>query len=359
MHNRWRKSYKFVLLGCGKNGHSYATAIHNNPKMELAAVIDVNPEAASAFGASFHCKAYMSLNEYLESKSQADCAVICTPPSYHTDAACRLMQKGISVLCEQPFALDSASAEKMVDISRAYGVQLQMATRMRFIADIVHTKGLIHAGILGQILAFEGDFRECVNMRNRWNIQPEISGGGVLMSSGSLAVDIACCLFGNILRVRAEEGVRIQSSAVEDTVRLELLTASGIMGTVHLSWNLNNSGEDFFRIYGTQGNLCIGWNKSMYRPNGAKDWIHFGEGYSTMKALSRQLADFVYVVAGEGIPEISAGEEIELVRIMEAAYKSLSTGQYLDVHPSVSSSAAVIGNRRFSVLRSNNMPSSA
>ncbi len=358
MHNRWRKLYKFVLLGCGKTGYSYATAIHENPKTELAAVIDVNPEAAKAFGASFRCSAYTSLEEFLKSNNDADCAVICTPPSFHAESACRLMQKHINVLCEQPFALDSASAEKMIDTSRAYGVQLQMGARMRFIADIVHTKGLIHAGILGQILAFEGDFRESVNMQNRWNIQPEISGGGVLMDSGSLAVDIASCLFGKILTVRAEESVRIQSPAVEDTVRLELLTASEIIGTIHLSWNLNNAGDDYFRIYGTQGNLSIGWNKSMYRPNGAKDWIHFGEGYSTMKALSRQLADFIYVVAGEGVPEISAAEEIESVRIMEAAYKSLSTGQDMNVYPETPH-PGIIGKRTFSVLKSNKISSSA
>ena len=351
--DRWRKPYKFVLVGCGKTGHSYATAIDRHPGMELAAVIDVNSEAARAFGSSFRSRACNSLDDYVASDRVADCAVICTPPSDHAETACRLMKKGIHVLCEQPFSLDSASAEEMIDVSYTCGVQLLMASRLRFVADIIHTKGLIQAGILGQVLEFEGDFRDCLDMRKRWNIQRETSGGGVLMDSGGPAVDTARYLFGHLLGVRAEEGTRIQSHRVEDTVRLDLRTISGVLGTVHLSWNLKSAGDEYFRIYGTQGTLCIGWNKSMYRPNDAKDWINFGEGYNTLRALTRQMSHFINLVAGEETAEISAGDVVESVRTLEAAYQSLQTGQFVKIHPATKATGSA---RKFSALRSHKAP---
>jgi predicted dehydrogenase len=349
---RWRKSYKFVLIGCGRVGYAYATVINSHPEMTLAAVVDVNPESAHAFGNSFRCSAYTSLDDYFAANNPSDCGVVCAPSSEHSSITSALLQRQINVLCEQPFALDCASAERMVDVSRTYGVSLMMGSRFRFVPDIIHARGLIQAGILGQVLEFEADFRDPVDMRNRWNIRNDISGGGVLIDSGCSAVDLARYFFGPISGVRAEEGCRVQSEDVEDTVRLAIRTASNVLGTVHLSWTLKNPGDDYLRIYGTQGNLCIGWRKSMYRPHGTMDWINFGEGYNTQKALTLQTGHFVNVIVGEEIPEISADDELESVRTIQTAYQSLHTGRFLNIHPDPAPTAASLKKHNLAVVPS-------
>ena len=321
--------------------------------MKLAAVVDVNPDAARAFGDSFNCSSYTSLDDYLACGNPADCGLICTPSCEHTEIACSLMQRRIHVLCELPFALNSASAERMIDVSRAYGVSLMMASKLRFVPDLLHARGLIQAGILGQVLEFEADFRDPVDMRNRWNIRRDISGGGVLIDSGSFTLDIARYFFGPILGVRVEEGWRIQSEDVEDTVRLALRTDSGVLGTAHLSWTLKNPGDEYLRIYGTQGNLCIGWKKSMYRPNGAIDWINFGEGYSTQKATTLLMKHFINCIAGDELPEIDAEDALESVRVIETAYKSLLSGRFLNIHPEQASAEALLTkSQKLSVIHS-------
>jgi predicted dehydrogenase len=348
VHKGWHKPLKVVLVGCGRIAHSYATVIDNRPDMTLAAVVDTNPEAARAFGTSFRCNFHTSLDDYLSGNDPAECAVICTPPSDQTETACRLMQRGISVLCEKPFALDSASALKMVEVSRTFGAQLMMGSKFRYISDFIHAKGLIQAGIIGQVLVFEIDFRDAVDMRNRWNIRPEISGGGVLIDSGGHAIDIARYLIDPVLKVRAEEASRVQSPEVEDTVRLDLCTTSGVIGTINLSWTIKNASDDYVRIYGTQGTLCIGWKNSMYRPNGAVDWIRFGEGYSTLKAITRQMINLAEVLAKEGIPETNAEDGLEAVRVVEAAYQSLPTGKWLNLQDSA---VVNFNERKFSFVR--------
>jgi predicted dehydrogenase len=347
VHKGWHKSLEVVLVGCGRIAHSYATVIDNRPDMTLAAVVDTNLESAKAFGTSFRCSFHTSLDDYLSGTDLADCAVVCTPPSDQTETACRLMQRGISVLCEKPFALNSASALKMVEVSRAFGTHLMMGSKFRYISDLIHAKGLIQAGIIGQVLVFEIDFRDVVDMRNRWNIRPQISGGGVLIDTGSHAIDIARYLVDPILKVRAEEASRVQSKEVEDTVRLDLCTASGVIGTIGLSWTIKNASDEYVRIYGTQGTLCIGWNNSMYRPNGAVDWIKFGEGYSTLKAVTRQMINLFEVVSNDGVPETSAEDGLEAVRVVEAAYQSLPTGKWVNLLPA----AVNFNERKLTVLR--------
>jgi predicted dehydrogenase len=347
---RWRKTFNFILVGCGRIGHSYATVIDKHPEMKLAAVVDVNPEAAHAFGASFRCSAYTSLNDYFSANDPVDCGVVCAPSSEHSTIVNTLLQHRINVLCEQPFALDTDSAEKMIDISRTYGAVLMMGSKFRFVPDIMHAKGLILAGILGQVLEFEADFRDPVEMGNRWNIRREVSGGGVLIDIGSSAVDVARYFFGSILGVRAEEGCRVQSKDVEDTVRLAVRTLSGVLGTIHLSWTLKNPGDDYIRIFGTQGNLCIGWKKSMYRPHGTMDWIDFGEGCNTLKALNLQMGHFINVVAGEEIPEICAEDELDSVRAIQTAYQSLQTGRFINIHPDQALAASLLKKHALSVV---------
>ncbi|HSW38701.1 MAG TPA: Gfo/Idh/MocA family oxidoreductase [Acidobacteriota bacterium] len=346
---QWHKSFNFSLIGCGRIGHCYATVLNDHPEMKLASVVDINPEAARAFGNSFRCFSYNSLDELLAAGNLPDCAIICTPPSNHAEIACRLMENGIHILCETPFALDSFSAEKMFAVSGAYGVSLMMGAKFRFVSDIIQAKGLIEAGILGHVLEFEGDFRDVVTINDRWHMIPEISGGGVLIDSGAPVIDAVHYLFGPLYSIRAEESRRVKSKTVEDTVCLEVMSESGVMGTVHLSWVLKNSGEDYFRIYGTHGNMSIGWKRSMYRPLCAGDWIHFSEGYSTQKALKLQLRHFINVITGKEAPEISTHETLETVRVVETAYQSLQSGKNMILNSRASSV-----ERNLSVINSDN-----
>jgi len=358
VHQDSHKALKVLLIGCGKTAHSYATAIDAHPDMAVSAVVDENPEASRAFGISFDCPYFTSLEEYLAKDNSADCGIICTPPSRHPEIANRLMQQGTNILCEIPFAPDSAAAEKMIDVSRTFGVQLMMGSRFRFITDIIHARGLIQSGILGRILVFEIDFRDIADNGNHGKSRSDTGYGGVLMDGGIHAIDIAQYFFGPLLRIRAEEAQRFQSQGVEDTVRLDMRSVSGVIGTAHMSWTIKNACDDYIRIYGTQGTLCIGWKKSMYRLNGVIDWIKFGEGYSTLKALTRQLENMLDAVAGEGIPEFTTEDTRESVRALEAAYQSLSTGNWTHLHSSSSQAVPPPFERKFTVLRPGKLSSS-
>lgn len=326
--------------------------------MALSAVVDENSEAARAFGKSFNCPYYTSLEDYLAVENFADCGVICAPPSRQSEIANRLMQRGVNILCEIPFAPDSAAAEKMIDVSRTFGVQLMMGSRFRYITDIIHARGLIQSGILGRILVFEIDFRDVVDSGNQPGSRQDTGYGGVLMDSGNHAIDIARYFFGPLLRVRAEEAQRFQFQDVEDTVRLDMRTISGVIGTAHLSWTIKNACDEYIRIYGTQGTLCIGWKNSMYRLNGVIDWIKFGEGYSTLKALTRQMENLIDAVTGEGIPETTAEDGRESVKVLEAAYQSLSTGDWINLHSASTEIAPAAFERNFTVLRPRRLSSS-
>jgi predicted dehydrogenase len=178
------------------------------------------------------------------------------------------------------------------------------------------------------------------------------------MDGGIHAIDIARYFFGPLMRIRAEEAQRLPIQDIEDTVKLDMRTVSGVIGTAQLSWTIKNTCDDYIRIYGSQGTLCIGWKKSMYRLNGLVDWIKFGEGYSTLKALTRQMENLIDGIRGEGIPEITVEDGRESVRALEAAYKSFSTGNWVHLNPASSGTAPTPYERNFRVLRPDKLSSS-
>ncbi|MEJ2246898.1 MAG: Gfo/Idh/MocA family oxidoreductase [Acidobacteriota bacterium] len=351
MNQKLYKPVKFVLIGCGKAAHSYATTISSHPDMTLSAVVDENLEAAQAFGDSFRCDYYTSLQDYVSGNYFADCGIICTSESNHLETAEQLMQLGTDILYATPFAPDSASAEKMVDISRTFGVRLMMGSRFRYISDILHARELIQSGILGRILVFEIDFRDLAVIGRHRDSQKDRTNRGVLMDRGSHAIDIAQHFFGPLLRIRVEEAQRLRPHVVEDMVRIDMRTISGAIGMAQLSGKIKNPCEDYIRIYGTDGTLCIGWKSSMYRLDGSIDWVKFGEGYSTPKALNRQMESYLNAVSRDGMPEATAEDECECVRAMEAAYRSLPTGCWINLQLIPAELDMPRFKRNFTVLR--------
>jgi predicted dehydrogenase len=219
--------------------------------------------------------------------------------------------------------------------------------RFRYIADLIQARGLIQSGILGKILVFEIDFRNFGDTDNYTGFWPDREMQGVIMDRGNHAIDIARYFFGPIMRIRAEEAVKYKLSGLEDTVRLDRRSVSGVIGTAQLSRTLKNPREDYIRIYGTRGTLCIGWKASAYRLNGFADWTKFGEGFSKLRAVRRQIENLLHAIKDEATPETTSEDGYELVRALEAAYRSLSTKEWIEL----STDPVARIERKFRVLR--------
>ena len=220
------------LVGCGRISQAYIEAISQLDDVELAAVMDTRGDVAQATAEANESAAYEDLEEF--AASGIDAAIICSPPAHHREAAVTLMRQGVNVLCEKPFATTTEDAQAMVEAANSAELMLMMASNFRYADDVIRAKSMISSGMLGRVLFYDNCFSGIVNMRERWNSDPRISGGGVLIDNGTHSVDIVRYLLGPIASVFAFEGNRIAGLPVEDTVTLSFQTADRVMGTIRL-----------------------------------------------------------------------------------------------------------------------------
>lgn len=322
---------RFGLIGTGAIAQTYAQSFDGWAGAKLAAVADVRRDAAKAMGDALKCPGFGSCAELLDDANELDAIIVCTPPNTHEEIIVECADRGLHVLCEKPFALSSASAKRMIDAAERAEVKLTMASKFRYTDDVVRAKSIVTSGILGEILAVENAFTAKVDMANRWNSNPEVSGGGVLIDNGTHSVDIMRYFLGPVSEVLAIEGKRIQKLPVEDTVQLFVRSANGVTGQIDLTWSINKELDWFLSIFGSNGTIQVGWKESKYRQNSSRDWITFGKGYQKVQAFRDELANFAAAVRGEDRLLINAEDALASVEAIEAAYRSLPKANWVSV----------------------------
>lgn len=318
---------RFAIVGAGAIAQAYAQAFGRTKCAVLAAVVDCRAEAAEAMAKAAGCAAFTSIEQMLE-MVEIDAAIVCTPPATHQDVCLELITRGVHVLCEKPLAIDSASAEKMIGAAEMHNVIFTMASKFRYVADVAQAKALIAAGTIGEVVLFENVFTGRVDMTQRWNSDPLIAGGGVLIDNGTHSVDVTRFCLGELAEVQAMEGNRIQELPVEDTAKMFVRSRAGVLASIDLSWSVSKELPYFIAVYGSAGTMLVGWRESKYRRAGEQEWTVFGNGYDKVAAFQRQIENFAGAVRGEEPLVVTPEDALASVQVIEAAYRSLSRGAW-------------------------------
>lgn len=321
---------RFGILGCGRIAQSHLQALATIPEAKLVLAVENRKSAGEAVAEEYKCALYSDFADKAI-LAQVDAVIICTPPNLHHSIARHFLERGVHVLCEKPLTVQSAEARDLVALSRDRDLVLMMASKFRYVDDIIKAKAIIESGILGRIVMYENTFCSKIAMTDRWNANRGVSGGGVLIDNGSHAADIARYLLGPIVDVQAQTGLPTQGLDVEDTVRVQFLTQGGVIGTFDLSWSITKESPHYVQVFGSEGTLQVGWSGSKYRQDGSSKWVPFGTGYDKLKAFARQHQNFIGCLKGRETPIISPEDSLASVQVVETAYKSAGLNHWLKI----------------------------
>jgi predicted dehydrogenase len=318
------------LVGAGAIAQTYVRALEATPFARITAVADTRADAATSTAETAKAKAFTSVEALLDS-GIIDAVIVSTPPATHPDVVVRFLERGIPVLCEKPIAIDRAGAQRMLDASRKSGALVTMASKFRYVTDMIATKALLASGALGDVVLMENSFVSPVNMTNRWNSNPAISGGGVMMDNGTHSVDITRYLFGAITDVSAIVHQADKKLGVEDNVRIFARTASGTDVHIDLSWSFDKQLANYVSLYGTRGTAHVGWKGSRYKLNDGANWISLGDGYDKFQAFRDNVANFCGAIDGTVEPLVTFQDAIASVDVIKAAYDAAARHTWVTI----------------------------
>ncbi|MHB8078197.1 MAG: Gfo/Idh/MocA family protein [Candidatus Krumholzibacteriia bacterium] len=318
--------FRVAVIGTGRIAQTHLQACGAVEGIEVAAVADTDAEVARSAAEAHGARAYVGHAALLTAEKKLDAAIVCTPPAHHPGIVLDCLGAGLHVLVEKPVAIAAADVRRMLAAAESGERVLMMASKFRYTEDMISARALIRAGILGTVVHFENTFASWLDVSKRWNADPAVSGGGVLIDNGTHSMDVARYLLGPITEVNAWRGRQVQAIPVEDTAHVSLRTSDGVTGTIDLSWSITKERESYVDVYGTEGMLSVGWRGSRYRQNRATAWVPFGKGYDKLGAFTAQLRDLVACARGRATPLITGEDALASVLAMEAAYASVAAG---------------------------------
>ena len=225
-----------AIVGCGAVvDRLYRPALHALERtgvVRVVALVDPDTRRAAAMARGFRGA---RVSPSLAESPTATLTLVASPPVLHPEHALAAIERGSHVLCEKPMALTPADGAAMHAAARTAGCVLAVGMTRRVYPCVVDARALIAAGALGDDLRFV--HRE--GLRYDWPastasaFRRATAGGGVLVDTGSHALDLLSLLLGPLSVVAyADDG---DHDGVETNCRVEL-AGERAHGVMQLSW---------------------------------------------------------------------------------------------------------------------------
>ncbi len=360
--------YRIAVIGTGmiaNAGHMPAWK-ELKDDVEVVAVSDILADRAKLVAETEGIPHAFGDWEKMLADVSPDIVSICTPNLYHKEQAIAALEAGAHVLCEKPIAGTYADAVAMYDAADGAGKHLMVCQSLRWYNHMIAAKEFASTGKLGEMY-----YAEVMGMRRRgiptWGQfhMKKHSGAGPVYDLGVHQLDSLFWLLGNpkVVSVTAQAYTKIgnrdeglitslaDSGAplgvltprkydyhefdVEDMAAGFIRLESGAVVSFKTSWAANIAKEQFnTNILGTEGGLnldpfALATNMGSYQvdvtPKIPADREHFFAGHFGATA------HFIRLIRGEETPVVKREEVFNVMRTLDAIYKSSEEGREVQV----------------------------
>ncbi len=346
------KIIKVGLVGAGNIANRHIESYLTLPGVEITAICDINPERLKITGDKFGIeKRYNSLSEML-SNEELDAADVCVWNCNHAECTIEALNAGLHVICEKPMAYSSKEAEEMKAAAQKNGKLLMIAFCMRFSAQDKVVRDFIDNGYLGEIYYVKSTFLRRHGNPGGWFSNKKLSGGGPVIDLGVHVIDHLRFLMGNpnpvsvfastYSKLNNRPGIKTgvawkpHDTAEDEICDVEDLATTLIKfdngATMFLDTSYTLNGEESYNeeIFGTKGGFKLDEQNTQFYTelNGyLVDVTPKLEGFRhDANEYIAELRHFLACIRGEEECIATAEDGIDIMRILEAIYKSAETG---------------------------------
>lgn len=329
---------KIGIIGAGLVARVHMHAYLANPRAQVVAIADVDPDARSCLAWQGNLERSFADYHELLNVRDLDAVDICLPHYLHHEVVLAALERGIDVICEKPIAMTLAEADEMIASADRAGRQLLIVLNQRFLPFHLRAKELLEAGVIGRPFLAIGRIlgSELPRMADpdHWKGTWDRAGGGALADTGTHLIDIFNHLFGPVEAVSAvaKRLVVEAPNKGDDNAAVSLEFKSGVLASLIISYSVTSRPwSEKKDIYGTEGSLHL-CNESSAPLQLARDGqlepirvAHDPEWWPY--SITRCLNHFIKCLTGDDKPAVTPRDAREALRIALLAYKAWREGR--------------------------------
>lgn len=182
------------IIGCGNIAHSHVLRMSRLEEAQVVALADPGAGSRQLLKQKFGLDQAEEFDSHTDMLShiELDAVVICSPHTLHFGHIRDALSAGKHVLVEKPMTCSSAEAEQLIALSEASGMVLQVSFQRHFLPPFQYIRSAIQDGTIGRLTSVHAALYQNwkKSQEGTWRQNPALSGGGMLMDSGSHIIDV-------------------------------------------------------------------------------------------------------------------------------------------------------------------------
>lgn len=286
---------------------------------------------------------------------EIELVIVNTPDYLHFGMAMEALDAGKHIVVEKPFTLKSEEADRIIATGREKGLMVSVFQNRRWDGDFLTVKKVIADGSLGRLVSFESHFDRFRNtVQESWKEEKRL-GAGTLYNLGSHMIDQVLQLFGMPEYLYADVRAQRTGSSVDDSFDIFMYYPT-VKCLVRGSYLVKTQGPRYI-LHGTHGSFLkpgIDPQEQALKEGGIpgsanwgiEDRSFFGSLDSAFSGKEQQQQiptipgnymgyyDNIYDHLRNGATLLVRAEEArDVIRVIEAAYKSAEEGKTVTLGP--------------------------
>lgn len=312
--------FRVGIVGAGNICRLHLEGIARHPdRMRVTALCDPDTDALGARAEAWQIAEVYADLEGMLARAQLDAAVVCTPTHVRKDVLAALIDAGIPVFCEKPFAETFAEAAEIERRARDRGVPVAINQNFRRHFTFFLARRLLAQGHLGRPLHLT-QVTGALRRDRGWRLERQryvmavmsihwFDGYRYLL--GDEATEVYC----RAVNSPAAEGGR------DTAVSVLLQFSKGAVACLTESFSCF-AGASCCILDCELGGLAMGYDRlEEVRADGQR--FEHRNPFDKAEATYVLLDDLLRAAAEGRPPETSAADNLRSMRILEAAYRSV------------------------------------
>lgn len=347
-------SVRVGIIGTGRISDLHAVEYVDNPKAQIVALCDRDPDLARARARKWgvdDAKVYTDVQDLLRD-SNVDMVEILLPHHLHLSTALAAIAAGKAVSLQKPMCMNMDEANTLVNAAEAAGRPFRVFENFIFYPPVMKAKELVDAGAIGEPLTIRvksnpGDPKTgwiIPPSSDAWRQSRQLAGGGPLVfDDGHHHFALAWYFMGNpeVVHAFIGETTTPEGFVFDAPAMISFRFPGNRMGNLEIVYSKDleiitkhYAQDDRVEITGTKGVLWVNCGHGrigdpppvmFYRDGTVQTFHNMATGWEA--SFIQSVRHYIGVLTGGGAPLLTVQQGRDILRFSIAAEESGRTGK--------------------------------